>query len=131
MVQRFSGGFKNIKVPEIVHKDDSINSNSIQGWSKVASNFQYFSHRTKNSLHMKLYGDFDENSARELLSALSENGSNAQQIFIDTNDLSHIHPFGRRLFRKKLHHLSRRFIHLTFIGKNKDSISPEKSFGFD
>jgi hypothetical protein len=76
---------------------------------------------------MKLYGDFDENSALELLRALSETGNNAQQIFIDTDDLNCIHPFGRNVFHKNMRSLNQRFINLTFIGKNKDSISPEKS----
>jgi len=97
----------------------------------MASNFQFFSHRTKNSLHMKLYGDFDEISALELLNALTDHGNGARQIFIDTNDLSSIHPFGQEMFQKNIGNLNGQFINLTFIGKNKNSISPEKSYQFD
>ena len=93
--------------------------------SPMASNFQLFSHRTQNSLHMKLYGDFDEVAAMELLKVLSKKGEGASQIFIDTHDLSRIHPFGRKVFHKNMGSLTSQFINLTFIGKNKDSISPE------
>jgi hypothetical protein len=76
---------------------------------------------------MKLYGDFDEISALELLNALTDHGNDAHQIFIDTNDLSTIHPFGQEMFQKNISILNGQFINLTFIGKNKHSISPEKS----
>ena len=76
---------------------------------------------------MKLYGDFDEISALELLNALKGYRNNAQQIFIDTNDLSTIHPLGQEMLQKNINILSRQCINLTFIGKNKHSISPEMS----
>jgi hypothetical protein len=74
---------------------------------------------------MKLYGDFDEISALELLNTLTEYGNGAHQIFIDTNDLSTIHLYGQEMFQKNISILNRQFINLTFIGKNKHSISPE------
>jgi hypothetical protein len=80
---------------------------------------------------MKLYGDFDEISALELLKALTDHGSGAHQIFIDTNDLSTIHPFGQEVFQKNISTINGQYINLTFIGKNKHSISPEKSYHFD
>ena len=98
----------------------------MKGSVPVASNFQFFPHRTKNSLHMKLYGDFDEISALELLNALTDHGNGTHQIFIDTNDLRTIHPYGQEMFQKNISILNRQFINLTFIGNNKHSISPEK-----
>jgi hypothetical protein len=74
---------------------------------------------------MKLYGDFDEVSAFELLKALSKKGDGVSQIFIDTNDLSRIHPLGRQVFQENMGSLTKQFINLTFIGKNKDGISPQ------
>ena len=53
----------------------------------MASNFQLLSYRNKNSLHLQLYGDFDGNSAFELINTLKKNGRDFIQIFIDTNDL--------------------------------------------
>ena len=80
---------------------------------------------------MKLYGDFDEISALELINALTDQGNGAHQIFIDTNDLSTIHPYGQEMLQKNIGILNRQFINLTFIGKNKHSISPQTSSCFD
>ena len=87
----------------------------------MASNFRFFSHRTKDSLHLKLYGDFDGNSALELLNALTDSGRNCHQIFIDTNDLNIIYPFGKDVFQNNLGALQSN--NLTFLGKNKHSLS--------
>ena len=40
----------------------------------MASNFQIFSYKTKDSLHLKLAGDFDGSSAHELINKLLEHG---------------------------------------------------------
>ena len=84
----------------------------------MASNFRFFSHRTKDSLHLKLYGDFDGNSALELISALTEYGGSLCHIFIDTNDLSNIYPFGKDVFQKNLDSSSKLYRNLVFIGRN-------------
>jgi hypothetical protein len=41
----------------------------------MASNFQIFTFKTKNSLHLKLDGDFDGNSAHELINTLIEHNA--------------------------------------------------------
>ncbi len=87
----------------------------------MASNFKFFSHRTKDSVHLKLYGDFDGNSALELIDALTECISDFHQIFIDTNDLSTIYSFGKDVFQNNLGALQSN--NLTFIGKNKYSLT--------
>ena len=92
----------------------------------MASNFQLYYHRTQNSLHMKLYGDFDGSSAHELLNALIEHGTGAHQIFIDTNDLKTIHSFGQEVFQNNFCSIGNRFINFSFIGKNKHIIAPER-----
>ena len=61
----------------------------------MVSNFIILFCETKDDLHLKLTGDFDENAAHELVNALKEYGSEFYQIFIDTNNLKTIHPFGR------------------------------------
>jgi len=40
----------------------------------VASNFQIYSFKTRDSLHLKLTGDFDGSSAYELINTLTEHG---------------------------------------------------------
>ena len=89
----------------------------------MASNFHMFSFKTRDSLHLKLEGDFDGNSAYELLEALKKYGSGFYQIFIDTNDLKTIYPFGREVFQKKLGTFNKEFNNLIFIGGNGHKIT--------
>ena len=83
----------------------------------MASTFRILSHETRNSLHLKLTGDFDGSSAHELINTLIERGTGFYQIFIDTNDIKTIHPFGRNVFQKKLGSFNKQFGNLIFIGK--------------
>ena len=89
----------------------------------MASNFQIFSYKTKDSLHLKLSGDFDGSSAHELINKLLEHGAGFYQIFIDTNDLKTIHSFGRAVFQKNLAILNKKLNNLIFIGENGHKIA--------
>ena len=84
----------------------------------MASNFHIFSYKTRDSLHLKLEGDFDGNSAYELLETLKKYDSGSYQIFIDTNDLKTIYPFGKEVFQKKLGAFKQQLRNLIFIGEN-------------
>ena len=64
----------------------------------MAQNFKISTHRTIDNLYIRLMGDFDGNSAFELLNALRENLSNAKFILIDTYNLKEVYPFGGRSF---------------------------------
>ena len=68
----------------------------------MTSNFQIFSFKTNDSLYLRLYGDFYEGSAHELINTLSKNGNASWNIFIDTNNLKTIHSIGRDVFEKNL-----------------------------
>jgi anti-anti-sigma regulatory factor len=89
----------------------------------MASNFQIYSYKTRDSLHLKLNGDFDGNSAHELINILIEAGTGFWEIFIDTNGLKTIHPFGRAVFEKNFSILNKKLSNLIFIGENGDKIS--------
>jgi hypothetical protein len=89
----------------------------------MASTFRILSHETRNSLHLKLTGDFDGSSAHELINTLIERGTGFYQIFIDTNDIKTIHPFGRDVFQKKLGSFNKQFSNLIFIGGNEHKIA--------
>jgi anti-anti-sigma regulatory factor len=89
----------------------------------MASNFRIYRNRTRGSLHLKLDGDFDGNSAHELINTLTEYGTGFDQIFIDTNDLKTIHPFGRNVFQKNLGRFNKKSNRLIFIGENEHSIA--------
>ena len=88
----------------------------------MASNFSIFSCKTRDSFHLKLVGDFDGNSAYELLETLKKYGSIYYQIFIDTNDLKTIHPFGREVFQKNMGIYMQQLNNLVFIGENGHKI---------
>jgi len=88
----------------------------------VASNFQIYSFKTRDSLHLKLAGDFDGSSAYELINTLTEHGKGFYEIFIDINDLKSIHPFGRDVFRKNLRSSNKLYRNLVIIGKNGHEI---------
>jgi hypothetical protein len=88
----------------------------------MAANFRIYRHRTRDSLHLKLDGDFDGNSAHELINTLAEHGRGLYHIFIDTNDLKAIHPFGRDVFKKNLGRYGHGIGSLVFIGQNRRDI---------
>jgi hypothetical protein len=89
----------------------------------MASNFHIFSYKTRDSLHLKLEGDFDGSSAYELLETLKKYGNGFFQIFIDTNDLKTIYPFGREVFQKRIGSFNQEFNNLIFIGGNGHKIT--------
>jgi hypothetical protein len=89
----------------------------------MASNFQIFSYETGDSLHLKLAGDFDGTSACELFETLKKHRGGFYQIFIDTNNLKTIHPFGRDVFQKKIGAIKHKCNNFIFIGKNRHDIS--------
>ena len=91
----------------------------------MASNFQIVSYKTRDSLHLKLSGDFDGSSAHELINKLLENGGDYYQIFIDTNDLKTIHPFGGNLFENKYASLKKHLVQLLFIGENRHKFATD------
>ena len=88
----------------------------------MASNFQIYSFKTRDSLHLKLAGDFDGSSAYELINTLAEHSTGCYEIFIDTDDLNTIHPFGRDVFQKNLRNSNKLYRNLIFIGRNGHEI---------
>jgi hypothetical protein len=88
----------------------------------MASNFQIYFFKTRDSLHLKLAGDFDGNSAYELINALTEHSEGFLEIFIDTRDLTAIHPFGKGVVQKNFSIFNKLYRNMVFIGKNGHEI---------
>ncbi len=86
----------------------------------MASNFQLFSHRNKNSVHLSLFGNFDGSSAHQLINSLKNISKDFKHICIDTNGLNNVYPFGLRVFEKQLKRVSKKIYSITFIGKHKN-----------
>jgi hypothetical protein len=89
----------------------------------MASNFQIFSFKTNDNLNLKLSGDFDVNSAQELINTLLTHGAGYWDIFIDTNNLETIHPFGKITLQMNLNNFKKQLNNLFFVGSNKYKIS--------
>ena len=83
----------------------------------MANNFQMFTRKTTETLHIKLTGDFDGSSASELINTLAENQNKYYQIFINTSKLDTIHPFGQEVLQLRLPEIGDNRLGLVFIGK--------------
>jgi len=88
----------------------------------MASNFKLFLHENKDSIHMKMCGDFDGTSAYELITAIQQYAHKSNQVFIHTEDLGNIYSFGKGVFHNNLRALKKQSNTLIFVGKHKDSL---------
>lgn len=92
----------------------------------MTSNFQISSEWNGDALHLRLLGDFDEDSACDLVDTLQKNCHDAAVVFIQTKSLTNIHSSGRDAFRKKLHLLRDFCYRLVFVDVNGARIAPER-----
>ena len=83
----------------------------------MASNFQILFNRTRDSVHLKLFGDFDGTSAHELLNLLKNNSRDTSKIYINTDGLKYILPFGRDIFNRSLGIMNSQSVRLVFTGE--------------
>ena len=89
----------------------------------MANNFKIAMHRNGGKLQLNLLGDFDGSSALELYNLLEENLSNAEYLFVNTEQLKKIYPFGRRVFSHNFFKLGDQRARIALIGENSDSIT--------
>jgi len=87
-----------------------------KGRQPMAMNFKIFQHKNRNSVHLTLDGDFDGTSAHELVNTLKSYGSDVEQVFINTNGLKSVHPFGQVVLYRNLSGLCGHCRNLVFIG---------------
>ena len=91
----------------------------------MASNSHIISYKFEDTLYLRLTGDFDEDSAHELINTLKKSGNDSRDIFIDTNNLKTIQPFGRDVFQKNLNSIKKQLKNLKIIGANKYKITQD------
>ena len=84
----------------------------------MAHNFKISTHQTTENLNINLLGDFDGSSAFELINLLKDNLNSAKRIFIDTNNLKKVYPFGREVFNRNFSNLRHHRIRIRFVGSN-------------
>jgi hypothetical protein len=82
----------------------------------MAKYFRIAIQRNSDTLHLKLIGEFDGSSARELFNIIQKNCNGASRIFIYTSSLKRIHPFERQIFVSNLNSLSKKFIEFGLMG---------------
>ena len=90
----------------------------------MARNFKISIHRKIDSLYICLMGDFDGNSAFELLNALSENMNSSKSILIDTYNLKEVYPFGREVFYHNFLKIKSQRLRIRFVGPNALYLAP-------
>ena len=89
----------------------------------MAPNFQITYYRYDDGIHLKLYGDFDGSSAHELLNILKNNSYDTLKIYIQTDGLKHIHPFGLNTFFKSFRIINGCADRIVFTGKKAPDLA--------
>ena len=90
----------------------------------MAGNFRIERQRNNDSLHLRLEGDFDDNSANELLKAIREKDTESKQVIVHTEQLKNILAFGRAIFQTNYLITSGSNRLVVFSGKNACQIAP-------
>jgi len=88
----------------------------------MASNFEVSVYKKSKGFGLKLVGDFDATSAYELIYAIKKLPEDITKIFIHTDGLKDISPFGLDVFQRNMSPLglSRK---LVFTGNKASHIS--------
>jgi hypothetical protein len=93
----------------------------------MASNFKILMQRTNGQLQINLAGDFDATSAFELLDVLAQNLENINRVYINTDNLKRIYPFGWEVFQNNLYKLKHHPFRMRFVGENARQIAPTET----
>ena len=96
----------------------------------MAKSFRIVMHENSENLHLRLIGDFDGSSACELLEALKDRAHVFQKVFIHTNGLVEVHPFGLGVFEKRASELGEELEKIHFTGDKAELVSPDQSLCF-
>jgi len=91
----------------------------------MAANFRIAIHRNDENLHLQLMGDFDGSSARELINSLNAYRFGVSRVFIHTNSLKHVHPFGLGILDKNLSDCILRSVCFVFTGEKASELTFE------
>jgi anti-anti-sigma regulatory factor len=89
----------------------------------MAMNFKIFQLKNKHSVHLSLNGDFDGSSAHELINTLQSYGTDVHQVFINTNGLTSVHPFGQVVLYRNLPVMRGGSQSLIFLGDHRRRLS--------
>jgi anti-anti-sigma regulatory factor len=93
----------------------------------MASNFGIAIDRNSDGFGLQLTGDFDGTSAYELIDAIKKLPEDTLTLYIYTNGLKTIHPFGLDVFHKFMRSLNGQSAKIVFTGRNASQLSPGNS----
>ena len=91
----------------------------------MASNFRIFIDKNSDCVGLKLAGDFDGTSAYELIYAIKKLPEDTVKLYIYTNGLKTIHPFGLDIFHKFMRTSNGKPAKIVFTGNSASKLSPE------
>ncbi len=91
----------------------------------MACNFKISVHKNSNCLHCRLAGDFDGSSACQLINLLKSKKRGVSTVFIHTNSIKDIYPFGRNVFESNLDSIGGRSISIVFTGEKANQLIPQ------
>ena len=94
----------------------------------MAANFRINSHRKGGNLYLKLSGNFDGMAAMELIYALKDGLGFAQKIYIETDALGALHPFGQDVFQKNFIFSPATSQKMYFVGDFSRAIAPQNAY---
>jgi hypothetical protein len=93
----------------------------------MASNFGITIDKNSDGFGLKLAGDFDATSAFELINAIRKMPEETVSIYIYTNGLKSIFPFGLDIFHKFMRSLNGQSGKIVFSGNSASRLSPGNS----
>lgn len=96
----------------------------------MALSFRIVMQENGENLDLRLMGDFDGSSACELLEVLKDKAYAVQNVFIHTNELGEVYPFGQNTFEKRASELRGDLRKIHFMGDKAELVSPDRSLRF-
>ncbi len=99
----------------------------LKGGANMSKKFKISAHKNSDSLHLKLTGDFDGTSAHLLINALKAKMRRASKIFIHTECLEDVYPFGLGVFQSNLDFVNGNPVTLIFTGDKAKQLMPESA----
>ncbi len=91
----------------------------------MSANFKVLVHRNSDNIHLKLEGDFDGNSAYEVINMLKRYCTGSSKVFIHTACLDRIDAFGRHVFLSHLNSIKQKLSFLVFTGDKASELVPD------
>lgn len=90
----------------------------------MENNFTMKTHKQDNDLHIDIKGTFDGASAFALIHEMGSGiYDETKSIYVETNDISEVYPFGRAILASNLPKICRKCVY--FSGAMADLIAPE------